>query len=553
MPEDATRVLALLRGSSGSRARPCASSTRRATPPFGGRIVKRRQAPSVPNRLTAPLNVQEPRASATRPAPPAPSPGAEPQPSPAAVARRILLASRRAAAPRARPPWGAEPVEDEAWQTLTARLDAEWEQRRAARETPPVQAALVAKPFVRWAVYAAQHEIVRSTMPHDEARPRGLRLLCAPCELPPDYKPRVHGLAPEPRELAKRALEATRIVPAVAARSWARILDEDAHTLRSWPPATLRARELDAVCAIAGHSRLAAIRTHLVSMDNHARHEYGFEPLEIMSARVSMSMLKSYLQERSDAQLAREQLARSRKAERAGLPPPPVADEEEGGAASAALSVLKTAAAGLCLEWPVDHQQLRQFAARPPTREDGGAPEPPVTLPAHFELGAQDGTQAAVVRGCFALAALQANVGTRTALHVRSRVLRRASNGMAVGAAGMDLKKRRWRSAGRPLLASVYGSTGSEVWFITARGVLDHKDFNARHKSLLRAHDGVGGDPRRATGWLDRPPTDKEWQATLDVLVAIDVHTPTRDGSWARVSPHLLYEKGNAPPHLTKQ
>jgi hypothetical protein len=163
--------------------------------------------------------------------------------------------------------------------------------------------------------------------------------------------------------------------------------------LRSWPPATLRARELDAVCAIAGHSRLAAIRTHLVSMDNHARHEYGFEPLEIMSARASMSMLKSYLQERSDAQLAREQLARQRKAERAGLPPPPVADEEEGGAASAALSVLKTAAAGLCLEWPVDHQQLRQFAARPPTREDGGAPEPPVTLPAHFELGAQDGTQ----------------------------------------------------------------------------------------------------------------------------------------------------------------
>ena len=423
----------------------------------------------------------------------------------------------------------------------------------------PVVASTRARPFLPWNEYAARHGIDRSTCPTQSARARTL-LLCEPWGLPESYTPRVHGLALVPRELSARALEASRLAPAISARSWSLILDEDAQALAAWPPATLRSRQLDAVCAVAGHSRLAAIRTQLYAFDEHARHEYGYEPLEVMSARVGVSMFKSYLHSRSDAQLARERLAAQRKAERvanaSAAPPPPKPsedDEQEGGAAASALSLLKTAAAGFRLDWAVEHHLLKQFGSRPPSREDGGAPDPPATLAAHFELGAQDCTQTPVMRGCFALASLQTNVGARTALEKRSRRLRRAKLGMAVGAAGMDLKKHRWRSAGRPLSASVYGSTGSETWFVLSCGVLDHADFNTRHKSLTRAHDGAGGDPRKATGWLDRPPTDKEWDATIAVLVACVVHTPTPSGGWAPVSPHLLYANGAEPPHITKQ
>ena len=58
---------------------------------------------------------------------------------------------------------------------------------------------------------------------------------------------------------------------------------------------------------------------------------------------------------------------------------------------------------------------------------------------------------------------MQCNSGARTRLQRRSRRPRRVSNGMAVGAASMDLKKGKWRTAGRPLIMSVWGPTGSDA------------------------------------------------------------------------------------------
>ena len=57
-------------------------------------------------------------------------------------------------------------------------------------------------------------------------------------------------------------------------------------------------------------------------------------------------------------------------------------------------------------------------------------------------------------------------------------------HGMAVGSAGMDLKKGQWRSAGRPLIMSVHGYSGSDGWYERSCSVLDQDDFNTRRRNL---------------------------------------------------------------------
>ena len=112
---------------------------------------------------------------------------------------------------------------------------------------------------------------------------------------------------------------------------------------------------------------------------------------------------------------------------------------------------------------------------------------------------------------------------------------------MAIGATGADLKKGRWSVAGRPLVCSVHGCSGRDAWFVESCAALDADGFNQRVRSLARHHNGANGDPRRATAWLDREPTLAEWNATLAVLCALDVHAPDpQSGASRRVVPHLL-------------
>ena len=86
----------------------------------------------------------------------------------------------------------------------------------------------------------------------------------------------------------------------------------------------------------------------------------------------------------------------------------------------------------------------------------------------------------------------------------------RAMHGMAVGSAGQDLKKLKWRTAGRPLICCVKGYWGSECWFDVVGAVMAKGGFNDRVGPLIRHHNGRGGDPKRATAWLDREPTEGE-------------------------------------------
>jgi hypothetical protein len=111
---------------------------------------------------------------------------------------------------------------------------------------------------------------------------------------------------------------------------------------------------------------------------------------------------------------------------------------------------------------------------------------------------------------------------------------------MAVGATGMDLKKGKWRTAGRPIIMSAAGFGGSEEFFDRAASVLDRDGFNDRRKSLIRAHNGAGGDPSRATAWLDREPSEAEWNATIAHLCRMTVHVMGSDGKPQAVVPPLV-------------
>ena len=415
-------------------------------------------------------------------------------------------------------------------------------QRAIVVAQPIAASAIATRPagFIPW----AQYSLARGDAPrlHAGSGQRTL-LLTEPMPYPPGWSPRVHDVN-EPEELRKRALEASRIAPAVGWASWERILDEPAATLRAWPLHELQRRQLDAVCAMAGASRLATVRTHLVSLDHLNVRRFGGAPLDILTSRVGVQRISAYARERDEAADARKQLAAARKAERLGDDAEAASDElQRSGAAAAAISALTTANEIFMLGWPMTHPQLAQFKRRPAPRENGGAADAEASLVLHFELGAADETLPTIVRDCHALAALEAHVCVRGALGKRSRRPRRQERGMALGATGEDLKKRgKWRSAGRPLITSVYGYSGSDTWFVRACTALDRDGFNDRRRSLLRAHDGPAGDPSRAKKWLDRSPTDGEWNATLAYLCRSVVRRYDNNSRcWRPITPHLVF------------
>ena len=64
-----------------------------------------------------------------------------------------------------------------------------------------------------------------------------MMLLAPPMQPPNGYIPKVHSIKGDSKETSKRALEATRLVPAISKESWEQILDEPWDTLASWPVA----------------------------------------------------------------------------------------------------------------------------------------------------------------------------------------------------------------------------------------------------------------------------------------------------------------------------
>ena len=425
----------------------------------------------------------------------------------------------------------------------------------APAPAPALPAPEAKRPYVRYRAFAQQTGLAPRGMPAQGGQ-RTL-LLCKPMDVPPGYKPFVFGLANVPKELAKRQLEAQRIAPALSKRSVASMLDANRSMLVHWPAHTLAARLLNAVCAVASHSRLAAMRCQLYHLNAYAVREYGMSDLEVMRVPVSASLLSDYAQWRDEGAALEKLLAEKRKAERlvaskpraiASKPPDAEALEAGHGAAAAAISLLSLAQRSLSLQLHTEHPMLVPFRkGRPPTREDGGAVPPEALLMPHLELGAATARYSRFVRGSFGMAALQGHVCVRKALGKRSLRPRRRLNGVAVGRAGMDLKKRLWRHSGRPLLCFVHGWTGDQTWYIITCEVLDEDGFNAREFSLIRAHNGAGGDPRKATAWLDREPTDDEWNKTIEVLCNLDVDAPSPDGGARVVRPHLLRSAGSVP------
>ena len=476
------------------------------------------------------------------PQPPPPPPQPQPRQERPEQLGRASLAHRIAASAMAPPPPPA-PLRQPPAHPMS---------QRTSRPITGVPIAKGGQGFVPWKQYAASIGVA----PGEGSGQRTL-LLCPPVEPPPGWKPNVYGLTGEAKELAKRALEACRIAPAVPPARWAAILDEPEHELNSWPPARLLGEKLNAICAIAGHSRLESVRRNLYHLDILNQRAFGAQPLQVLASDMSVTKLKLYLQRRDEADRVRKQAANLRKDEGTATGNGSGESEpQESGAAAAAFSALKTASNGLMLGWNMDHPQLQQFSSRPPSREENATQPCEIAAVLHLELIAADERLGKYVRGSAGFAALDTHTCVRAALGKRCRRPRRSTHDMAIGAAGMDLKKGRWRTAGRPIICSVRGYSGSDAYFVQAAEALDADDFNARRCSLMRHHNGTGGDPAKATAWLDREPSDKEWDTTLAYLFRTPTHAATASGLHERVSPPLVPqpEQGGKLPtkHMLK-
>ena len=402
--------------------------------------------------------------------------------------------------------------------------------------------------YMPWSQYALAGGLAQGGKVKSSSKPIGAcsqPTLAIPAWDPPiGWQPKVYNLE-EPRELGKRALEALRIAPMLHQSSIEHMLDSTEEEMQGWPPGQREHVILNAICAVAGHSRLASMRCRLVSLDAYLVANFAKPKLSVMSTGASAIQLKEWAASLHEALELKKKLSKARKQKLGSADNHEQEEDESGaGASSSALSSIGSATRAMKLAISIDHALLDQLKSRPTPREGGGAVPPELLLEAHYELGAADVSHSAIVRGCMALAALACKVCTRQALGKRSLRPRRTANGMAVGASGQDLKKRQWRSAKRPLLCSVHGATGDDTFFTIACNVLDEGNFNESSRSLLRAHNGAQGNPANATEWLDRPPTDAEWNTCLRYLQSCDVHMKAADGGAAiKVSPHLLKDE----------
>ena len=408
--------------------------------------------------------------------------------------------------------------------------------------------------YVPWAQFAAERGIVK---PKSANTARTL-LLAPPLAPPAGWYPRVHGLegAGEQTELAKRGLEATRAAGALCTINIQQMLDVSAQELTRWSYDQRAVAALDYICGAASSYRLAGIRQQFVGLDNELVEIYGRPERSVLHTYVGAWMLKEYLLTRLTLDRNRKRLAAARKAARIdcgeGAPAAPQsadsASDEASGSAASALSLLAAGARIFHAPIATDHPSLKQFVARPPTREDGGAEEPPPLLSLHLELLARDPTHNEYERGSAAMAEVVIRVCARDALICRSTFPEPVSNNTAIGGAGADLKKKGWSSPGRPLVCDLHGASGDVQTYDLARDVLSRDGYNARVHAMVRAHNGAGGDPSKATRWLDREPNDKEWNATLRHLCALEVRGPDD----RVVSPHLLRDASGATPQISK-
>ena len=214
------------------------------------------------------------------------------------------------------------------------------------------------QPFVPWRVWNA----VGTDGEQRHSGGQQTHLMVQPVVPPPGWFPRVHGLAGEPQELHKRALEATRIVPMLSRYSVSRLLDTAWSDIESWPPGKALSMTLNAVCGTAGHGRLAAMRQHLFALGQTVQRNYGAPAISVMRTRVSATIVREHVQERHDAATQRREALEQRTAQAgpsARKRAKPASEEDVAldahGAASAALSALEAASRSFFLEIVTEH------------------------------------------------------------------------------------------------------------------------------------------------------------------------------------------------------
>ena len=84
--------------------------------------------------------------------------------------------------------------------------------------------------------------------------------------------------------------------------------------LHAWPAPRLMQSMIDAYCAIAGHERLADMRTVLCRLDDMMVAQWDWSPRDILRRRVGASTMKDFLFLVQDEAALRDWKAEQRRA-----------------------------------------------------------------------------------------------------------------------------------------------------------------------------------------------------------------------------------------------
>ena len=123
------------------------------------------------------------------------------------------------------------------------RVEAEDEEESVAEAAPEApRAAFV--PFARWAPVCGS--IVQKARAANAQAGTRLRLIGPVQHVPAGFMPRVHGRAAVPKELARRLVEAERMIASLPPARWSAILDVPVCELHTWPAPRLMQSMIDA-------------------------------------------------------------------------------------------------------------------------------------------------------------------------------------------------------------------------------------------------------------------------------------------------------------------
>ena len=383
-----------------------------------------------------------------------------------------------------------------------ASLETAVESWRARRPPPAARPAVrpveqTASSFVPFRAWASSYGTSAQRARAAASVGRRELLLGTPPQWPADFMPKVHGVSSGkggPEEVTRRLRASAKLVTVIPDDQWPDILEKEPAAVSQMSAAALLRAQLTRLCRVAGHERLDYFRTTIYGLAADVAAADGVPlTVDVLRSRIGADAIEDYLDN------VDEEAALLRAAQRR---------EYVGVAPTHRLGALVECERVLHFRIAATSKTLDHWRSTQRGRTPARAPVPEIGQIVHLELVAADTSQREVVRECASLAALNAHVSVRKRLSDRSDTLEDAADGevpFGFASAGVDLKKRKWRRDGRPLICDTRGYSGSREWWVVSQSVLRRLGTSL---GLLRGHNGGEGGLTSATCLVDAPPPE---------------------------------------------